>query len=266
MDRFAGGEYRENAPKPEAEIEALVRILADLRADMIGLCEIGRQEDLDDLAARLGQAGRDYPHRTLVRGADPERSLALLSRFPIVKADHQTSLTYRIGKETFPVQRGILDAVVQVNGDYRLRVLGLHLKSKRPVPEADQALMRRNEAHLLRAHIDRVLDADPQVNLLVYGDFNDTKNEVPIKAIQGKFGADDYMRDIWVADENGERWTYYWQSADQYSRFDYLFVSQGLYPEVDLSRSRIASARDWDVASDHRPLVLALKALDRATP
>lgn len=263
MDRRVDGEYVEDAPKPEKEIAALVGMLKRIKPDVLGVCEIGDTADLEDFAERLERAGLPFPHRDLVRAGDSDRSLALLSRFPIVATGHQTSLTYLIDKETYPVQRGILDATVAVNENYRLRLLGLHLKSKRPVPEADQALMRRNEAHLLRKHIDRILDANPKVNLLVYGDFNDTRNEPPIKAIQGRFGAADYLRDIQLADEQGDRWTYYWSFADQYSRFDFVFVNEALYPEINLEACRIATGPDWFTASDHRPLVIAVVPEDR---
>ncbi len=266
MSRRVGGEYIENAPKPEEEIEALIQILASAKPDIIGLCEIGSKEDLADLNRRLQAAGLSLPYSTLTHGADPVRGLALMSRFPIEDSNHQSSLFYLIDEENIPFQRGVLDVTVAVSGSYRLRLLGLHLKSKRPVPEADQALMRRNEAHLLRKHVDSILAAHSEVNLLVYGDFNDSRNEAPIKAIQGRFGSPDYLRDIPLADNRGNRWTYYWGEADQYSRFDYIFVNEGLFPEINQENSLIASSPMWYTASDHRPLVVSVIPKDRVVP
>ena len=34
-----------------------------------------------------------------------------------------------------------------------------------------------------------------------------------------------YMMDLWLRDSRGEHWTYYWKTADEYSRIDYLLVS-----------------------------------------
>ncbi len=59
----------------------------------------------------------------------------------------------------------------------KLRFIGVHLKSKLKDTAEDEEELRRNEAHLLRKHVDDVLDADAGANLVVYGDFNDTKNE-----------------------------------------------------------------------------------------
>jgi len=122
--------------------------------------------------------------------------------------------------------------------------------------------MRRQEAVLLRAHIDRVLLADPTTNLLVVGDFNDTKNEQPIKVIQGRFGDRTYLRDLRLADEDGHRFTYYWEVADTYDRIDFAFVNDALWPEIQTQKSFVAKAPDWLQASDHRPLVIVVRAAD----
>jgi endonuclease/exonuclease/phosphatase family metal-dependent hydrolase len=266
MDRRVDGEFTHDAPKPDEEIDRLVKYLSKIKPDVLGVCEIGEEKDLDDLAKRLAAAGLDYPHKTWMRASDPYRHLGVLSKYPVVATDHQSDLSYLIDDLEIPFSRGILDATIKVNENYQLRLLGLHLKSKRPVSDADQALMRRNEAHLLREHIDDILEESPEENLLIYGDFNETRNEAPIKAIQGRFGSKRYLRDIPLTDDMGYRWTYYWLTADQYSRFDYIFVSNGLYPELDLDESGLLADKDWYQASDHRPLILKILPVDRDIP
>src|ERR1700749_3695067 len=103
------------------------------------------------------------------------------------------------------VRRGFLDVTIQVNAGYRLRLVGVHLKSKLPIP-GGEALMRRYEAQLLRKHLERILGADPTVNLACYGDFNDTKNELMFQTITGVRGSGTHMRDLPAADELGDRW------------------------------------------------------------
>jgi len=265
MDRRIDGEFLQDAPKPEKEIAALVNMIVGAKPDILGVCEIGTEADVADLQARLKAVGLDLPHVEFAKAADDARRLALLSRFPIVARDSQVALTYELGDRTMAFNRGILDATVEVTPGYRLRLLGAHLKSKREVKEGDQALMRRNEAALMRRHAESILTADPDANLLLYGDFNDTRNETPIRLLQGRFGKPDYLADIRLADENGYHWTYLWEFADQYSRFDFIFVSPGLYPEVLQEKSRIHSAPEWSAASDHRPLVVTLAAEERET-
>ena len=264
MERRVDGELREYAPKPEAEIDGLIKIIVATAPDVLGICEIGDSADLDDLKRRLGEAGLSYPHVELTIAADETRHLALLSKFPIVARDSKTDLSYRIGEKELPFQRGILDVTLEIGDGYQLRCLGVHLKSKRPVEEADQALMRRSEAELLRAHIDEILAARADTNLIVYGDFNETRNEVPIKVIRGRFGTATALTDIQLADVRGDRWTYYWRYADQYARFDFVFASKGLVPEILQEESRIHhGGPNWYEASDHRPLVVRIDAVDR---
>ncbi len=260
MDRRINGEQVVDAPKPEHEVAAVVQMILKGQPDILGLVEIGTEEDVRDLQTRLKAGGLDLPHTTLNRAFDEDRRTALLSRFPIKETDHQTALTYQIGETKMPFKRGILDATVTVNPDYHLRILGTHLKSKREIPEADQALMRRHEAHLVRKHAEAILAADPETNLLLFGDFNDTRNEMPIKAIQGKYGTDGYLWAIKLEDDLGYTWTYNWRYADQYSRFDYLFVSPQLLTEVIRDKSFIVADPSWDTASDHRPVVTTITA------
>jgi hypothetical protein len=83
------------------------------------------------------------------------------------------------------VGRGFTDVDIKVNDRYSFTLLGAHLKSKRPVPGADEAELRLEEAKLLRAKVDAHLKANPNANLVVLGDFNDTYNTPAIKAIVG---------------------------------------------------------------------------------
>jgi endonuclease/exonuclease/phosphatase family metal-dependent hydrolase len=263
MDRRVDGEFKRGAPKPEREIEELIKMIAAVEPAILGVCEIGDADDFADLKRRLAAAGLDYPHTELTLAADETRHVAILSKFPIVDRNSQTSLTYKLGDAELPFQRGILDVTIQAAEGYRLRCLGIHLKSKREISSADQALMRRNEAELLRDHIDGILTTSPATNLIVYGDFNETRNELPIKVIKGRFGTPLALTDIQLADDRGDRWTYYWRWADQYSRFDFIFASKGLVPEILTDKSRIHTSPEWFTASDHRPLVVRIETTER---
>ncbi|MFK5923410.1 MAG: endonuclease/exonuclease/phosphatase family protein [Verrucomicrobiota bacterium] len=264
MKRRVDGVSVEDAPKPEDEIDALIKVVVESKPDIVGVCEIGGLDYLQDFQRRLKKAGIDLPHLELVEAStEYERNLALLSRFPIVERDPQTDLTYLIGDKRLPFQRGILDVTIAPNPTYRLRLVGLHLKSKREVPQADQALMRRNEAQLARQHIDAILGEQPGVNLIVYGDLNDTKNEAPVRTLRGRYRSDYYLTAINVEDQYGFRWTHYWNYADSYARFDFALASKGVLREIDKKKSYIPHGKDWYLASDHRPLMLVIMPKDR---
>jgi endonuclease/exonuclease/phosphatase family metal-dependent hydrolase len=247
MDRSNGGK---DAPKPEAEIEALLGIIRESDPDILGVCEIGDRSMFEDLLRRLNEAGLRYEHSEYV-GENPDpRHLALFSRYPIVARNSAPDVPFELNGTRQKVRRGFLDATVRLRDGVDVRFLGVHLKSKRPVPEGE-ALVRRHEAQLLRKRIDGVLEADPEARILVYGDMNDSKNEPPIHEIAGRRGSERYMADLWVADDRGERWTYYWKYADHYSRIDYLFASPALRPEIVMEKSYISRPANWSEASDH---------------
>ena len=258
MDRFDGEKTVLSAPKPEEEKQKVISILAAIKPDILGICEIGTEDDLRDFQARLKSAGLDLPNIEFSHGGDEHRSLALLTHLPIQARHSQKALKYQIGGIDFPFQRGILDATVRVGEGFDLRCLGLHLKSKRDVPDADQEVMRRNEARLLRAHIDAILATDPAAKIVAYGDFNEDRNGATISEIMGSRNSPNYMEDLLIKDINGEVWTHFWDSADAYSRFDYFFMSRSLRPYVDFKRSFIYSSKEFDKASDHRPIVMRI--------
>ena len=261
MTRFVDGERRDRR-KPPGEVDALVQIIVEARPDILGICEIGTEEDLAELNDKLSEKGLTLEHSTYASGADDTRRLALLSRYPIVatnSAGANGSLTYQSidadnRPKEFAMSRGILDATVQVD-ELRFRFLGVHLKSKREVPEGHQDLMRRHEAYLLRRHADRILAQDPEVLLCVYGDLNDTRRESPVRSIQGPTQSTRYLEALSHKDSRGAVWTQYWDYQHVYSRFDYVLANRALRPLFDQKSSRIIDDPRWSTASDHRALL-----------
>ena len=225
---------------------------------------MGSRADLADLQRRLKQNGLDLPHRTWVDGADKQRHLALLSRFPLAKVRHETRATILAGGLPRRIQRGLLDCTVKVRPDFPLRLLGVHFKSRRIVPDFDQAEFRRGESLLLRRRVGQILTDAPATPLLVFGDFNDTKNSPVVTGVLGRPGAADSLTALPLADRQGDQWTYHWAETDEYSRVDFVMISRTLRPLVRRSGTRLHRAKDWRTASDHRPLVVTLQLPDTA--
>ena len=248
--------------KPATEIEALIKIVKDISPDILGVCEMGSPERFEDFKKRLAAAGLGYTASEYLQAADEDRHLALVSRFPIVERNSRGDVPYELNGKPEKVRRGFLDVTVQVNPGYRLRLVGTHLKSKLPTPEGE-ALVRRLEAEQLRKHLDKILTAAPDTNLVCYGDFNDTKNEPPIQEIMGPKKSPHHMSDLWAKDDLGDKWTHYWRTADLYSRIDYIFVSPALFREVVFNKSRIYRSDIWNDASDHRPVFATIVAEDK---
>jgi len=257
MERHIDGKT-ELAPKPEKEIQALIRIIKEINPDILGVCEIGGPDDFEDFKNRLKQTGLGYAHFEYVAGPDQERHLALASRYPIVSHQSITDASYVANGIREKVRRGFLDVTIQINPTFELRLLGVHLKSKLAAP-IDEALLRRNEAHLLRQHVEKILTSTPSTELMVYGDFNDSKNEPALQEIMGPRASPDHLFDLWLSDQVGDRWTHYWKFADSYERIDFIFVTGKLLSKWDRSKSYIYRSNDWNEASDHRPIVATFK-------
>ncbi len=257
MKRRVGGKSA-NAPKPEEEKAAVVEAIKEISPDVLGIIEIGTEADLEDLRLRLKAAGIDYPHKEWVKGADEARHVALLSKLPIVARNSRDDVPFELNGQHTRIGRGILDVSVALSDSENLRLIGLHLKSRREVPEFDQVAMRAKEAWHVRRHLDEVLGKNPDQKLIVFGDLNDTKNEYPVKEIAGSSRDPLRLKDLFLTDRYGYRWTHYWSTADIYSRIDYLLVSRGLLPDIIKEKSGISSAREWYKGSDHRAVFATL--------
>jgi endonuclease/exonuclease/phosphatase family metal-dependent hydrolase len=237
---------------PEAKA-AIIELLASGKPDVIGLCEIGSKQDVIEIQAMLKATGIDLPHFHHAGGVDRVRHLALISRFPILSSENpDLSLA---GMEQ-SMQRGILDATLDIGGR-PVRFIGLHLKSKRTVPEFDQAALRVAEAQRAREHLDTILTTDPRAAVVAYGDFNDTTRSLSTRAIYGTYRTPGYMSPVHVRDSRGETWTYRYAVQDAYTRIDFVTVSASLRRHVDKEKSHIIDDPLWEKASDHRPVVVS---------
>ena len=263
MERQADGKAVPSAPKPEQEIAAAIGVVQKIAPDILGLVEMGDEAMLKDFQDRLRAAGLDFPYREWVRGSDPDRHQALLSRYPIVARNSRDDVPFELNGTRQRIARVILDVTVRLAGNFNLRLVGAHLKSRRPVPGFDEKTARAKEAWLFRKHLDAILEAAPDTNLLLFGDLNDTKNEYPVKELIGSPNSPNFMRDLFLTDSLGYRWTHFWSVADEYSRIDYILVSRRLWPEIAMSRSGISNAKNWFKASDHRAIYAAIRVPEK---
>lgn len=267
-------ETRRSAKSDEAKAKIRESIRA-LKPDVISFEEMGSTNALLELRASLKAEGLDFPYWEQVNGSDTNIHVAMLSRFPITARRPHTNDTFLLDGKRFSVGRGFLEADIQVNTNYSFTLLGAHLKSKRPVPEADQADLRLEEARLLREHIDAILKTNPNANLVVLGDFNDTKDSASTKAVLGTGKL--RLVDTRPAERNGDNvpssnpryspmnvtWTYYYAVEDTYSRIDYILLSPAMAREWLKGETYVLTQPNWGVGSDHRPIVAGFEAVDK---
>lgn len=267
-----------NPGRPIKSVEARAKaqqIIASVKPDILAVQEIGLESALADLLEGLRRNGLDYRYWVRAGGWDTNIFIAVLSRYPIVSKTLHTNETYLLHNRRFQLSRGFIEVTIAVTEDYKFTLFNAHLKSRREVAWADQAAMRLEEAKLLRQKIVQLLEQDPQANIAVVGDFNDTKDSKPVQTIvgQGRFR----LIDTRPAERNGDRgyrahqsesprtitWTHYYAPADIYQRIDYILVSPGMAKEWLPEQSFVVTSPDWGVASDHRPVVAAFCAQDR---
>lgn len=252
--------------KPDAAKAKVRETLLAVRADVVSLQEMGGTNALLELRGSLRAAGLDYPHWEHITGRDTNIHVAVLSRFPIVARRSHTDDSFLLNGRRFRVSRGFVEVDIRVTPEFQFTLFAAHLKSKRPVPDGDQAELREQEALLLREKIDARLKANPEAPLLVLGDFNDTRDAKPVRTLIGRGRA--ALVDL--RPEEATRaapdaplqrtaanitWTYFYNREDSYSRFDYLLVNRAFASRVVLEQTCVLALPWWREASDHRPVI-----------
>lgn len=259
------GTRKAKTPAAKAKLREMIR---ELDADVLALQEMGGTNALLELRAALRAEGCDYPHWEHVQGADTNIHVAVLSRFPLGPRRPHTNDNFLLGGRRFQVGRGIAEVDVRVRPHYEFTLLVAHLKSKRPILDADQAELREAEAGQLRKHVDALFSANPRIHLVVAGDLNDTKDSRAIKIVRGSTRGNRALIDVRPAERNGDpgtpprpgyappniAWTYFYEKEDTYSRIDYLLVSRGMASALVAPQTFVLAKTGWGLASDHRPL------------
>ena len=263
MDRLLeGGRWRPDYPKPESEKRMVRRILAMVDADIVALQELGPRPFLAELRDDLArEEGVDYPYAVHMRGEDPERHLALLSRIEPLEVVRHDDLDFKYLDGRERVKRGMLEVVFPGAGELgRWRLFVVHLKSRWTEHDADPEAARRREREA-RACRNRILErvagvASPAY--LVAGDFNDHPASAPVRRFLTK-GDRRIGSLVDARDTNGEVWTYFYRKRQVYSRVDGFIASPALVSRIRGEEGRIADPPGALKASDHRLVFLELK-------
>lgn len=267
VENYLAGPVPGRTVKSDAAKARVRDTLLALRADVVALQEMGGTNAFLELRAALQAAGLDYPHWEHVSGHDTNIHVAVLSRFPIAARRPHTNDSFLLDGRRFRVSRGFAELDVQVTPQFQFTVLAAHLKSKLPVPEADQAALREQEAVLLREKIDARLKANPAAALLVLGDLNDTRDAKPVRTVIGRgrgalvdLRPEEAVRPApdapLLRTAANVTWTYFYNREDTYSRFDYALATRALAGRVVPAQTCVLALPWWREASDHRPVLV----------
>lgn len=250
MDRDRDG--KRDDPKPESECRALAQIIGEIEPDVLAVQEIGSTNFFNAFQAWLKTQDLQYEHIEYLQRGERDNNLAVLSKFPIIERTHHTNEWYSIGKAKLPVARGFLETEIQVSETYSFHLINAHLKSK-VYNRLGQTEMRRNEARLLNKVVRKVLEENPDCNLLVVGDMNDNPNSAAIREVTGKSRKN--LFDLRPQEKAGDAWTYYDHSAELHTRFDYIFANAKMLNHSIPDKSVVIRHRLTYKASDHRPVM-----------
>lgn len=247
------------SPESKIKVREAIRLLG---ADVVALQEMGGTNALLELRSSLELEGSSYPFWDAVAGHDTNIHVAVLSRFPIVNRFAHTQDGFVLHGRRFRVSRGFSQLVIEVNPDYRFTLLNAHLKSRRPILEADETELREQEALVLRAKIDAILAAEPRARLIVAGDFNNYPSSISTRSIIGR--GKKALIDTRPSERNGDSigmtdrtiaWTYYYAKEDTYSRVDYILLSPAFAKDWLRNGTHVLAFPNWGGASDHRPIL-----------
>ena len=238
-----------------------------LNPEVLALEEMGTTNALLELRASLKAEGLNFPYWEHVSGFDTNIHLAILSKFPITARRPHTNDIFLLDGRSFSVSRGFAEVDIQAATNFNFTLIAAHLKSRRPVPDADEAEERLGEAKVLRGIIDERLRANPELPLVVLGDLNDAKDAASTRAVMGR--GKYRLVDTRPAERNGDTapassaraeprditWTDYFAKEDSYSRIDYILLSKPMAAHWLAKETYVLALPNWGVGSDHRPIV-----------
>ncbi len=245
-------------PKSEQSRRAVADVIDEAAPDIVGLIELGGRMAIQDLQTRLHERGRYYPYYRVLERKGEDRAVGILSRYPIVE-DHSKAQASLYGNHRRKMLRGILDVTVQLNGRDRLRVMGVHLKSRVSDDQAKATAQRTSEAQTLALHIAEAMKHKPNQAILVFGDWNDSPHDSSLGVLeQGKSRISGLHR-ITAKDSRGEEWTLYYRRGKTYYVFDQIYINTPLKEKrAKGARSAVVDDPQIKHASDHRPVWIEL--------
>ncbi|MDT8390893.1 MAG: endonuclease/exonuclease/phosphatase family protein [Lentisphaeria bacterium] len=263
VENFLDPESDYQESKPPAKRETCLKALAEINADILALLEVGGPRAVEQIRTGLAKLGVDYPFHTRVQGADEIRQIVIFSKIKPKEIEHKTDAFYELRGVSVPIQRGFANCLFEWPNGYQLRLLVAHFKSKR-FHKLGQSDMRRYESRHLRYLVNDMILNNPDCNLLVMGDFNDSPNSSPLNTLfSRRRNPEGQLFDLRPLDQHGFSWTHFWAAEDSYARIDYILTNQSVLPEIDFSGTKIVQTPAILAASDHRPVMVTLHPLDK---
>jgi predicted extracellular nuclease len=236
--------------KPKEQLEKLATTIRTADADVLALQEVENRGYLERfVTAYLSDMG--YKHVVCIESNDRRGiDCAVLSRLPVGPVTSYRHLRFPDGSgEEMWFRRDLLQVQIEPPGYPAFTIFTVHFKSKRGGAKTTTKY-RLGEARQTRTILDDLLARDRDALFLICGDFNDTWDSAPLKALRGK-GATalgDFLADLP-------------KDADTYNRgphgmIDFALASPAMAKRYIPKSCRIIKGSVDSSGSDHNPVLL----------
>ncbi len=254
--------------KFEEAADSVAKHIKQIDADIIGLTEVGNEDDVEVLVQKIKNYGLDYRYVRVCKSTDSStgQHVAILSKHRLRRVEYAFSdrgLYFIEADKDEVKETGIskgMKATVKVSG-VEINLFLLHLKSERGSYESDQ--QRIKQAEIIRNLTLPYIKDNKHV--VVMGDFNSEKRHDVLLTLRGfkdiyeelvQTGDTYYFKDF------STRWTYQFQGNKE--QIDHILLSIPLtrlcYRNTS-SRFGITSTiieTDDKFVSDHNALLVHL--------
>lgn len=228
-------EWRDERFRQKKFAEAVDKVaahLVTLKADVLGLTEVGNKQAVQALVEDLKSKGMDYPYWSVCQSEDTGTGqyVALLSKFPlknIVPSFPNRGLYFEESDYDQTASTGISKGmkVTTTVQDKELNIFLFHFKSERGGEESDQ--QRLMQAEIARRVTIPYLQRGEHV--VVMGDLNSEPRHEVLLTLRGFRDIEEELiqtGDLYYFDDPNIRWTYNYRG--QMEQLDHILLSLSL--------------------------------------
>ncbi len=235
--------------KPRSEMRHLARVIREINADVLALQEVESRGYLQQfLETMLYDMG--YEHVVHFEGNDGRGiDVCLISRVPVGEVTshrHHVFKAHDGGDQRFG--RDLLRVELLPDGGDSFEVWVVHLKSNSGGKELNEPI-RLGECQEVHRLIARRLKQDPDVSLILCGDFND---EFKSRTLRTILGDPPILRTTFDDLPESDRITY---NKDPYrSMIDFILCSPAMAERMLPGSFQIRQGSEDESGSDHNPI------------
>ena len=244
-----GSELDWDTEKYLHKIDQVSRVLTSIHEhtlpSVIGLSEVENRLVLEDLIELSGLKEGGY---VIIHKEGPDErgiDVALLYRKSIFKPEYIDFMNIHYPFDPEEKTRDIL----YVKGEILGEVIHYYVNhwTSRWSGHLETNPHRNYTARLIRNHVDSILVAEPEANILIMGDLNDNPTDTSVYMILQAFPLtmeihSNELYNLTIAKYDQGHGTLYWKSWDM---FDQVIVNGNFLKRINLEKNELIFKKDW---------------------